>query len=161
MPGRHDLVFCRRYPTQAYVTGKNGRGGLRWPPPLSLSRLRYTYTSTTPANGSRAFFTAACTICKPTHTSRDDPHSGGGGLFPCARRTLLAAARTDGGTLRQTSAADVEQEPLASTARGLPVRRVEAEPVRQAVEVAVPSHSVTFCTRECERLTSVRNCNTM
>ena len=31
-------------------------------------RLRYTYTSNTPANGSRALFTSACTTREPSPT---------------------------------------------------------------------------------------------
>ena len=44
----------------------------------------------------------------------DDPHAGGGGLFPRTGCTVLPAARADSGTPSQTSPAEVEQEPLAS-----------------------------------------------
>lgn len=38
--------------------------------PLSSLRLRYVHISDALVNGSRAFFTAACTICEPPPTNR-------------------------------------------------------------------------------------------
>jgi len=84
-------------PIDPLLVGKHSGGSQPQPPPLSSLRLRYAYTSNTPANGSRAFFTTACTICEPTRTSRDDPHAEGGGLLRRAQCPLLATGGADTG----------------------------------------------------------------
>jgi hypothetical protein len=53
----------------------------------------------------------------------DDSYTRGGALLPRARCTLLATTRADGGTVPRTSAAEVEQEPLALTTGGSFVHR--------------------------------------
>ena len=60
---------------------------------------------------------AGIQVRAPGRAGRDrgdyDSHVGGEGLLPGAGRALLAAAPTDGGVPSRTSAAEVEQEPLA------------------------------------------------
>jgi hypothetical protein len=56
---------------------------------------------------------------------RSDANTGEGGFLPRTGRTLLAAARADGGTTPQISAAEVEQEPLALQSGAFSVHRAQ------------------------------------